>query len=732
MNTSTAAKYIGVASNNNDALFIAHSSGQGVGYFGYDYSADRLIIATDSGGGGNSIQFSLNAGATSGGTTDNLAAATATMTICQNSKIFLEGPTQTLITSSAAREGAVINLDGNYGWEVGYVGGDYNGGILFNTSDTSGNGVGVGAAIRSMATDPYGRYSLDFHTTGNTVAEGDDALRMRIDAFGATNIYNNAAASTACTNFRVFGYDSDSRFSLGNGGGNNDITMCMTDSAGNVKVCMYGHSGNAFFEGSINTNTCVKSPILCATTQVTAPQGFFSSATIPLAIQDPGVATYYWCFPGDNDVYFQPNTTSTKTLTFRNDGTGSMNVCAEGCFKSPIVCAVTCVRSNVLCAYQAAAGLGCTLLARFSAVNTTPNPDDNHYMVVCIDPGANVVYLTSTGASSGGFCILNCIISTCLCGTSCIKGAITCGGTCVKSPTVCGTGCVVADGELRVDRICGLNIGADSGQQVTGAGGGSVYQWGYQAGGAWTAPFPDLVIGFHTGLILGANCTYGGTRFYSDHPHNNTAQIIFLVGCGNCNVCACYDLCAAGNVIGAITCGVTCVTSDTICAGSTMQVGGNDVLTTASSVGVGFCALSDVNNRVVTANGASSLCGEANMTFDGSTLNVTGAITATGDITSTSDERVKCNITAICGAIQIVNNLCGRVFIKDNREQVGVIAQEVEKVLPQVVFEHSNNDLKSVSYGNIVGVLIEAIKEQNKRIDKLENIIQDMGYGSKK
>jgi hypothetical protein len=340
----------------------------------------------------------------------------------------------------------------------------------------------------------------------------------------------------------------------------------------------------------------------------------------------------------------------------------------------------------------------------------------------CAQPG--LYYITCNGSTertefyscpNGITATRVCFYAPIICGSSCVLA-----GSCVKSGIICGNGCIVADGELRVDRICGLNIGGDSGQQVTGAGGGSLYQWGYQAGGAWSSPFPDLVIGYHTGLIFGANCTYGGTRFYSDHPHSSTAQIIFLVGCGNCNVCACYNLCAGDGVYSPI-----------ICATSTMQVGGNDVLTTASSVGANFCASTDVNNRVVTANGdAGSLCGEANLTFDGSTLNVTGAITASGDITSTSDERVKSNISEINGAIDIVSNLCGRIFIKDNKENVGVIAQEVEKILPQVVRDNPDG-LKSVSYGNIVGVLIEAIKDQNKtirdqncRIENLEKIVQ--------
>jgi len=110
MNTATAGKYIGVASNNNDALFIAHSSGQGVGYFGYDYSADRLIIATDNGGGNNSIQFSVNAGATSDGTADNLASATAAMTIDASSNVSISSG---YLQVSGNPSAGVISTNGN-------------------------------------------------------------------------------------------------------------------------------------------------------------------------------------------------------------------------------------------------------------------------------------------------------------------------------------------------------------------------------------------------------------------------------------------------------------------------------------------------------------------------------------------------------------------------------------------------------------------------------------------
>jgi hypothetical protein len=55
----------------------------------------------------------------------------------------------------------------------------------------------------------------------------------------------------------------------------------------------------------------------------------------------------------------------------------------------------------------------------------------------------------------------------------------------------------------------------------------------------------------------------------------------------------------------------------------------------------------------------------------------------------------------------------------NNEHQIGVIAQEIESVIPEVVVENSNG-IKSVAYGNITAVLIEAIKEQNVIINKLQ------------
>jgi hypothetical protein len=100
-----------------------------------------------------------------------------------------------------------------------------------------------------------------------------------------------------------------------------------------------------------------------------------------------------------------------------------------------------------------------------------------------------------------------------------------------------------------------------------------------------------------------------------------------------------------------------------------------------------------------------------------------GNFTAAGDIISESDARVKENVETIDNALDKVSKLRGVTFNKINEEDdarhMGVIAQEVEAVLPEVVTEKEDG-MKAVAYGNIVGVLIEAIKDLKAEIEELK------------
>ena len=97
-----------------------------------------------------------------------------------------------------------------------------------------------------------------------------------------------------------------------------------------------------------------------------------------------------------------------------------------------------------------------------------------------------------------------------------------------------------------------------------------------------------------------------------------------------------------------------------------------------------------------------------------------GNATFSGNVTAYSDERLKSEIKTINNALDKVMNMRGVSFTKQNAKGIGVIAQEVEKVIPEVVHD---GEYKSVAYGNMVGVLIEAIKEQQKQIDELKKLV---------
>jgi hypothetical protein len=155
-------------------------------------------------------------------------------------------------------------------------------------------------------------------------------------------------------------------------------------------------------------------------------------------------------------------------------------------------------------------------------------------------------------------------------------------------------------------------------------------------------------------------------------------------------------------------------------------------------------------------------------------LDVAGTIRATGNVIAYSDIRKKKKIKTIDSALDKVNALRGVEFewktaaevngenkkkaIKKAKKKdpkaakaigwdgisdanwdrpelktrLGVIAQEIEKVVPEVVFEDPNDGYKSVSYGNLTALLIEAIKEQSEEINNLKEQVKELQNGTTK
>ncbi len=107
----------------------------------------------------------------------------------------------------------------------------------------------------------------------------------------------------------------------------------------------------------------------------------------------------------------------------------------------------------------------------------------------------------------------------------------------------------------------------------------------------------------------------------------------------------------------------------------------------------------------------------SNLTYDS-----VDEILSCTDFNTTSDINLKKDIEIISNANEILNQINGVNFtwIKSNKPSIGIIAQEIEKVLPQLVNERTDTGTKSVNYNGLIGVLIEAVKELSQRVEELE------------
>ena len=160
----------------------------------------------------------------------------------------------------------------------------------------------------------------------------------------------------------------------------------------------------------------------------------------------------------------------------------------------------------------------------------------------------------------------------------------------------------------------------------------------------------------------------------------------------------------------------------------TGTVDGRDVATDGSKLdGIASGATNVSNNNqltngagYITSSGtaalAEGLTGTPNITVG--TISC-GNITSSGTVTANSDAKLKKNVATVSNALDKVNLLRGVEFdyIANDKHSIGVIAQEVEAVLPDLV---EGDETKSVAYGNLTAVLIEAVKELTAEVNTLK------------
>lgn len=141
-------------------------------------------------------------------------------------------------------------------------------------------------------------------------------------------------------------------------------------------------------------------------------------------------------------------------------------------------------------------------------------------------------------------------------------------------------------------------------------------------------------------------------------------------------------------------------------------------------------------NNTVTLDGTDLVLTSSGITyqddplvFTGDSGSVTfsnnGDVTASGDLTAFSDQSLKTELAVITDALERVKSLTGYTFSRTDKpgRHTGLIAQHVEEVLPEAVSEV--NDLKTVAYGNMMGLVVEAIKELSEKVNAIQNRLDD-------
>jgi hypothetical protein len=163
-----------------------------------------------------------------------------------------------------------------------------------------------------------------------------------------------------------------------------------------------------------------------------------------------------------------------------------------------------------------------------------------------------------------------------------------------------------------------------------------------------------------------------------------------------------------------------------IVSGSSQILGGSNILSGSNQTNI-----TSINQNLGTTSTGVQFASLGIGTAPDATyeLKIEGDVAASGDIVAyyTSDNRLKNNIQPIENALDKVNQLGGYTFDWNEELQkarkghdIGVMAQEVQSVLPEVVIERENGYL-GVDYQKLVPVLIEAIKELTAKVELLEN-----------
>tara|TARA_Y100000389_G_scaffold33334_1_gene28376 strand:+ start:1243 stop:11277 length:10035 start_codon:yes stop_codon:yes gene_type:complete len=311
--------------------------------------------------------------------------------------------------------------------------------------------------------------------------------------------------------------------------------------------------------------------------------------------------------------------------------------------------------------------------------------------------------------------------------------------------------------QLTVNRINSPYAGSNSG--LTRAS--LPYSYGFQESGNWSFPYPDMVFQYHTGVSFAANPSYGGMRFFNDY-NSNTVRFQINGGSGSTlshnfsNTW--FHVAGAGVGIRSSYNTATFVPNNASSYGSWNITGSRSgwrgLAFTASTYrphlmfdgsSSGGYYIQDLGRWVYYHNRSNNCTGFASSsTLSGYRVRINGSLYCNGNVVAYSDRRKKKNIVTIDNALDKVLQLRGVYYERkedliDDRDdlfkgrQLGMIAQEVLEVVPEVVSYAEEADEYGLDYPKMIGLLVEAhkdqqeiINKQQEKVDKLEELVYNL------
>ena len=212
--------------------------------------------------------------------------------------------------------------------------------------------------------------------------------------------------------------------------------------------------------------------------------------------------------------------------------------------------------------------------------------------------------------------------------------------------------------------------------------------------------------------LLALTISFSMNAQIDDNSANNNSAGTYAVAMG-------YSTAASGSRSTAM--GKTTIASDF----ASVVIGQYN--SSGSSVTNNATVFNTANTAFVIGNGTSGSLSDAFKVMFNGDATVSNDLTVSGDVNVSSDARLKANIASLGSTIAKLLLIDGKSYTmkKDGKQKIGVLAQDVQKVFPELVSK-DDNEMLAVNYQGLVPVLINALKEQDEKISRLENLVEKL------